>query len=62
METELFGDRSLTLDKLLDDFEKTIAMNFKLPYEYKLMREESYAFIDKNNSSRIVQEIRHMKW
>ncbi|MGN0460404.1 MAG: CDP-glycerol glycerophosphotransferase family protein [Ruminococcus sp.] len=62
METELFGDRSLTLDKLLDDLEKSISMNFKLPYEYKLMREDSFAFIDKNNCSRIVQEIRHLKW
>ncbi|MGN0477753.1 MAG: CDP-glycerol glycerophosphotransferase family protein [Ruminococcus sp.] len=62
METELFGDRSLTLDKLLDDLEKSIKMKFKLPYEYKLMREDSYAFIDKNNCSRIVQQIRHLKW
>ena len=62
MEKELFGDRSLTLDKLLDDLEKSIGMDFKLPYEYKLMREDSYAFIDKNNCSRIVQEIRHLKW
>ena len=62
METELFGDRSLTMDKLLDDLEKSIKMKFKLPYEYKLMREDSYAFIDKNNCSRIVQQIRHLKW
>ena len=62
MEKELFGDRSLTLDKLLDDLEKSIGMDFKLPYEYKLMREDSFAFIDKNNCSRIVQEIRHLKW
>ncbi len=62
MENNLFGDRSLTLDDLLDDLEKAIKKKFKLAYEYKLMRDNSFAYIDKKNSARIVQEIRKMRW
>jgi CDP-glycerol glycerophosphotransferase (TagB/SpsB family) len=62
MTTELFGDRSITLDGLCDDLERAIKMDFRLPYKYELMREGSFAYIDDNNCSRIVQEIRKMKW
>lgn len=61
MEKDLFGYRSLTMDKLLDDFENAIKNNFKQPKEFDEMRESTFAFTDKNNSSRIVLEIKKMK-
>lgn len=60
METDLFGYRSLTLDKLLDDFENAINNNFKQPKEYEIMRDSKFAFTDRNNSARIVREIKKM--
>lgn len=61
MEKDLFGYRSLTMDKLLDDFENAIKNNFKQPKEFDEMRESTFAFTDKNNSARIVLEIKKMK-
>lgn len=61
MEKDLFGYRSLTMDKLLDDFENAIKNNFKQPKEFEEMRESTFAFTDKNNSARIVLEIKKMK-
>ena len=52
---------ALTMDKLLDDFENAIKNNFKQPKEFDEMRESTFAFTDKNNSSRIVLEIKKMK-
>ena len=48
-------------EKLLDDFENAIKNNFKQPKEFDEMRESTFAFTDKNNSSRIVLEIKKMK-
>lgn len=62
MEKELFGDRSLNPEALLDDLEKSAKNSFLLPYEYRLMRENSFAYIDDKNCARIVQEIRKLKW
>ena len=62
METDLFGDRSTTLEGLFDEFEKAIREKFVLPEKYSQMRESSFAFIDKNNTSRIVNVIKDMKW
>ena len=61
MEKDLFGYRSLTLDKLLDDFENACKNNFKQPREYEIMRDSKFAFTDRNNSARIVREIKKMK-
>ena len=60
MEKDLFGYRSLTLDKLLDDFENACKNNFKQPREYEIMRDSKFAFTDRNNSARIVREIKKM--
>ena len=62
MEHDLFGDRSLTLDELFDDLEASIKLNFELTAEYSTMRDSSYAYIDRLNSSRIVKVIENMKW
>lgn len=61
MEKDLFGYRSLTMDKLLDDLENACKSNFKQPKKFDEMRESTFAFTDKNNSSRIVSEIKKMK-
>ena len=61
MEKDLFGYRSTTLDKLLDDFHNACKNNFKQPKEFDEMRESTFAFTDKNNSARIVAEIKKMK-
>ena len=61
MEKDLFGYRSLTLDKLLDDFENACKNNFKQPREDEIMRDSKFAFTDRNNSARIVREIKKMK-
>ena len=62
MEKELLGDRSLTPEALLYDLEKSAKNGFMLPYEYRLMRENSFSYIDDKNCARIVQEIRKIKW
>lgn len=62
METDLFGDRSTTLEGLFADFEKAIKDKFVLPEKYSEMRDSSYAFIDKNNTSRTVKVIKDMEW
>ena len=61
MEKDLFGYRSTTLDKLLDDFQNAIKNNFKQPKEFDEKRESIFAYTDKNNSARIVSEIKKMK-
>lgn len=60
METDLFGYRSFTIKELLDDFEKSIKNGFKQPKKFDKMRESKFAFTDKNNSARIVREIKKM--
>ena len=35
--------------------------NFKQPREYEIMRDSKFAFTDRNNSARIVREIKKMK-
>ncbi|MBQ9673112.1 MAG: CDP-glycerol glycerophosphotransferase family protein [Ruminococcus sp.] len=62
MKTELFGDRSTTLDGFCDDFERAAKSGFKLPHKYSLMRDRSFSHIDKQNCARTVQEIRKIKW
>ena len=61
MEKDLFGYRSTKLDKLLDDFQSAIKNNFKQPKEFDEKRERIFAYTDKNNSARIVSEIKKMK-
>lgn len=59
---ELPGERSLTVNDLLEDINRAVSNNFRLPYEYKLKRDMSFTYFDRNNSSRIVQEIRRLKF
>ena len=62
MEKNLPGERSFTINDLLSDIEKSAKSDFKLSYEYKLKREMSFTYFDKSNSSRIVQELRRLKF
>ena len=60
MKTDLFGDRTETLDQLLDSLEKTIQNNFRMEPKYEKMQQEYFQFEDHEHSRHICEEIK--KW
>ena len=58
MDKDLMGDRSISIIDLCNDINKMAKSNFRLPYEYKLMRDNSFTYFDRNNSLRIIQELK----
>lgn len=60
MKTDLFGDRTETLDQLLDSLEKTIQNNFRMEPQYEKMQQEYFQFEDHEHSRHICEEIK--KW
>lgn len=60
MKTDLFGDRTETLDQLLDSLEKTIQNNFHMESKYEKMQQEYFQFKDHEHSRHICEEIK--KW
>ncbi|MCD7754589.1 MAG: CDP-glycerol glycerophosphotransferase family protein [Clostridiales bacterium] len=62
LETELFGDRVMTTEALLDKLEEYAENDFRLPEVYAEMRPRMYAYIDEHNSQRICEEIMKRNW
>lgn len=62
METELFGDRVITPEELLNALEQYAESDFRLPEKYAEMRPHMYTYIDHNNSQRVCQEIMKRHW
>ena len=62
METELFGERVLTPEALLERLEAYAKDGFRLPEKYAAMRAQRYAYLDHNNSQRICEEIMKRNW
>lgn len=62
LETELFGDRVMTAEELLEQLEAYAKNDFRLPERYAEMRPHMYAYLDHNNSQRICQEIMKRNW
>lgn len=58
MDKDLMGDRSISAIDLCNDINKMAKSNFRIPYEYKLMRDNSFTYFDRNNSLRIIQELK----
>jgi CDP-glycerol glycerophosphotransferase (TagB/SpsB family) len=57
METELFGDQAKTVDSLIELIKKHAENNFKEDPKYALLRKSYLKYTDRQNSSRIYQEI-----
>ena len=62
METELFGDRVITPEELLNALEQYAESDFRLPEKYAEMRPHMYTYIDHNNSQRVCEEIMKRHW
>ena len=62
MDTELFGDRAMTADQLIDLIEKNIAFDFKLEEKYEKLRSGYFKYIDDDNSKRICELIEKKNW
>lgn len=62
LETELFGDRVMTAEELLAQLEAYAKADFQLPERYAKMRPQMYAYLDRNNSQRICEEIMKRNW
>lgn len=60
MKTDLFGDRTETLEQLLDSLEKTIQNGFRMEPKYEKMQQEYFQFEDHEHSRHICEEIK--KW
>lgn len=57
MEHDLFGDRTLELEELIDLIEEYIHNGFKLKPKYEEERKKHFKYIDKNNCKRICSVI-----
>lgn len=62
MSKELFGDRAVNYDELLELIEEYAKNGLKQKEKYALMRNDSYKYIDKDNSKRICEEIKKRGW
>lgn len=62
LETELFGDRVMTVEELLEQLELYAKQDFRLPERYAELRPKMYAYLDHNNSQRICEEIMKRNW
>lgn len=62
LETELFGDRAINNDQLFALMEEAAENDFRLKEKYAEMRPKMYKYIDKNNSLRVIEEIRKRNW
>lgn len=60
MDKDLIGDRSFTVIDLCNDINKMAESGFRLPYEYKLKRDNSFTYFDRNNSLRVIQELKKL--
>lgn len=62
LEKDLFGDRAETEDELFALLEESAENGFVLKPQYAAIREGLYAFIDRNNSKRIAEEVMKRGW
>lgn len=62
LEKDLFGDRAEDLNTLLDLLEETIEGGFIVKEKYAALYENSYAYVDDENSRRICEEIQKRTW
>jgi CDP-glycerol glycerophosphotransferase (TagB/SpsB family) len=62
LETELFGDRAVDNEELFALLEEEAGMDFQLKEKYAEMRRSMYKYLDKNNSKRVIEEIRKRNW
>lgn len=58
MEHDLFGDRTLDVNELIDLIEENIKNNFVMKEKYAREREKNFKFMDRNNCKRICTVIR----
>lgn len=58
MEHDLFGDRTLDVNELIDMIEENIKNNFVMKEKYAREREKNFKYMDKNNCKRICTVIR----
>lgn len=61
-EKDLFGDRALKPEELMNLLEEYAQNEFALKEKYARMRKDCYKHIDKNNSKRICEEIVKRGW
>lgn len=62
LETELFGDRATDPETLFSLMEEAAEHNFQLKPKYAEMRPKMFKYLDKNNSQRVIDEIRKRNW
>ena len=58
MEHDLFGERTLDVNELIDMIEENIKNNFVMKEKYAKEREKNFKYMDKNNCKRICTVIR----
>lgn len=58
MEHDLFGDRTLDVNELIDMIEENIKNNFVMKEKYAREREKNFKYMDRNNCKRICTVIR----
>lgn len=57
METDLFGDRILNKETLIDTIQEYVDLDFKEKQQFSAIRDEYFKYVDHHNSERIFQEI-----
>lgn len=62
LETELFGDRATDPEGLFALMEEAAENGFRLKPKYAEMRPKMFKYLDKNNSKRVIEEIRKRNW
>ncbi|MCD8368621.1 MAG: CDP-glycerol glycerophosphotransferase family protein [Clostridiales bacterium] len=61
-DTELFGERVFTPEELLEALKRYAQADFALPERYAALHGERFAYLDKNNSRRVCEEILKRGW
>lgn len=61
-EKDLFGERVRTLEALVDCLRDAKKRDFTLKQEYLAKWEKAFAYVDTNNSKRILEQIKKRNW
>lgn len=61
-EKDLFGDRAKTVEDVVKSLTRTVETGCKLKPEYQEKWEKAFAYVDQNNSKRILEQILKRDW
>ena len=59
---DLFGERVMTVSQLLTSLKENTKNGFVLKPEYQAKWEKAFAYVDKNNAKRILEQINKRDW